>query len=145
MIALIQRVSYANVKVADGIVAEIDKGILALVGIESDDSFEHVEKMIQRILYYRIFPDAAGKMNLSLSDMQGGLLLVPQFTLAANTRKGSRPSFSSAASPEQARSLFECVCSSAKALYANVSCGVFGADMAVNLCNDGPVTFWLQV
>jgi len=145
MIALLQRVTSANVVVDNNKVAEIDAGILAFIGIEKSDEHSHGERLLQRVLGYRIFPDDQGKMNLGLKDIQGGLLLVPQFTLAADTQKGMRPSFSSAAPPEIGRDRFETFCSLAEQAYPNVQKGIFSADMKVSLVNDGPVTFWLTV
>ena len=144
MIALIQRVSEAKVVVNNKNIGEIQQGILALIGIEKDDGEEQVKRLIDKVLTYRIFPDDLDKMNLSLQDIKAGLLLVPQFTLAADTQKGSRPSFSSAASPDIAKKLFNEVVEYAKLKYQSVEIGEFGADMKVSLLNDGPVTFWLQ-
>lgn len=145
MIGLIQRVSEASVTVEGGIVGQIGCGLLVLVGVERLDDETSAKRLLERILTYRVFPDADGKMNLSLADIAGGLLLVPQFTLAADTHKGTRPSFSSAAPPELGASLFEYFLSAARVRHAKVETGVFGADMKVTLVNDGPVTFWLQV
>jgi len=144
LIALIQRASYANVLVEE-IIAEIDQGILAFIGVEKNDTKEKADKLLHRLLGYRIFSDNNDKMNLSLDDVKGGLLLVPQFTLAADTKKGMRPSFSSAAPPELGNQLFDYFVKQAKTNYPIVETGEFGADMKVSLCNDGPVTFWLQV
>lgn len=145
MIALIQRVAEASVSV-DGIaVASIGPGILALVGVERGDGERETERLVERMVDYRIFPDAEGKMNLSLVDTAGALLAVPQFTLAAHTRKGARPSFSSAAPPEESERLFGRFVDLARARVAQVAVGRFGAHMKVSLVNDGPVTFWLQV
>ena len=144
MIALIQRVSEAKVVVNNKNIGEIQQGILALIGIEKDDGEEQVKRLIDKVLTYRIFPDDLDKMNLSLQDIKAGLLLVPQFTLAADTQKGSRPSFSSAASPDTAKKMFNAVVDYAKLKYQPVETGEFGADMKVSLLNDGPVTFWLQ-
>jgi D-tyrosyl-tRNA(Tyr) deacylase len=144
LIALIQRVSYASVLV-DEIIAEIDQGILAFIGVEKNDTKEKADKLLHRLLGYRIFSDNNDKMNLGLDDVKGGLLLVPQFTLAADTKKGMRPSFSSAALPELGNQLFDYFVKQAKTNYPIVETGEFGADMKVSLCNDGPVTFWLQV
>lgn len=145
MIALIQRVQHASVVVDGQTLGAIEKGILALIGIEKEDSETKAQRLLERLLNYRIFTDADGKMNLSLRDTQGGLLLVPQFTLAADTQKGNRPSFSSAATPEQGQQLFDYFVGHAKNNFSNVETGQFGADMKVSLLNDGPVTFWLQV
>ena len=145
MIGLIQRVSEAKVVVNNENVGEIQQGVLAFIGIEKEDSKEHVSRLVDKILSYRIFADEDDKMNLSVKDINGGLLLVPQFTLAADTQKGSRPSFSSAASPEKAENLFNEFISYAKNKYEYIQAGQFGADMKISLLNDGPVTFWLQV
>lgn len=145
MIALIQRVTHADVNV-DGItIGNIGQGVLALIGVEKNDTEENADKLLKRLLNYRIFPDVGGKMNLSLYDVDGGLLLVPQFTLAANTKKGMRPSFSSAAPPTIGEQIFVYFENQAKLIFPKVETGKFGADMKVSLCNDGPVTFWLQV
>lgn len=145
MIALIQRVTGARVAVGGETVAEISRGILALVGVERGDTDAEAARLAERVLGYRIFPDGAGKMNLSLKDVGGGLLAVPQFTLVADTRSGTRPSFSTGASPEAGREMFLEFLERAKALHPNVAAGRFGAEMQVSLVNDGPVTFWLQV
>ena len=145
MIGLIQRVSEASVKVEADTVGQIGCGLLVLVGVEKHDNEASTQRLLERILTYRVFPDESGKMNLSLTDIEGGLLLVPQFTLAADTKKGTRPSFSSAASPELGAELFEYVVTIARERHSRVETGVFGADMKVSLVNDGPVTFWLQV
>jgi D-tyrosyl-tRNA(Tyr) deacylase len=145
MIALIQRVTRAQVDINGHTVAAIDRGILALVGVELGDTAATGERLLDRILAYRIFPDAAGRMNLDLPQIGGGLLLVPQFTLVADTSKGTRPGFSHAAAPETARSLFEALCAAARARHTAVGAGAFGADMQVSLTNDGPVTFNLRV
>ena len=145
MIALLQRVSSARVVVDGDTVGAIECGLLVLVGVESGDTANEADRLLERLLNYRVFSDAAGKMNLSVRDVGGGVLLVPQFTLAADTRKGLRPSFSSAAPPEQGRMLFDHLWLRAQALHAPVAQGRFGADMKVTLTNDGPVTFWLQV
>lgn len=144
MICLIQRVSSANVVVSDKPVANIDQGILALIGIQAEDDEKSLEHGLERMLNYRIFSDENDRMNLSLVDVNGGLLLVPQFTLAANTKKGRRPGFTSAAPPQQSRQLFKHLVDIARDRYDIVETGVFGADMQVNLCNDGPVTFILD-
>lgn len=145
MIALIQRVSSASVCVAGEITGAIDRGILALVGVQPADDDSKAARLLERVLGYRIFPDAAGRMNLSLRDIGGGLLLVPQFTLAADTKKGTRASFTSAAAPELGRRLFHVFVEKARVTHPNVATGRFGADMQVSLVNDGPVTFWLEV
>ena len=125
-------------------VGEIGGGILALIGFERGDGMEQIEKLLTRVLTYRIFADDAGRMNLSLADTGGGLLLVPQFTLAADTHKGTRPGFSTAASPELARTMFAQCVALARSRHAKVAVGEFGAYMQVSLVNDGPVTFWLR-
>ena len=145
MIGLIQRVSQARVEVDAQIIAQIERGILALIGIEKQDDPQAAERLLRKIIHYRIFPDTEGKMNLSLLDTNGGLLLVPQFTLPADTRKGARPGFSSAASPDMGRRLFQQLVDFASKTCTNVHAGAFGANMQVVLTNDGPVTFWLQV
>ncbi len=145
MIALLQRVSRAAVTVNQNIVGSIDAGLLVLVGVQASDDAGCAHRLIDRILDYRVFNDDAGKMNRSLRDCRGGLLLVPQFTLAADTTKGLRPSFSAAAAPAEARVLFDTTLIYARSVYAPVAAGVFGADMAVELVNHGPVTFWLEV
>ena len=145
MIALIQRVTEAKVVVNDKNIGEIQQGVLAFIGIEKNDSEEQVTRLLDKILSYRIFADADDKMNLSVQDINGGLLLVPQFTLAADTQKGCRPSFSSAAPPALGEKLFDEFVKQAKNKYQQVETGQFGADMKVSLSNDGPVTFWLQV
>jgi len=144
VIALIQRVARAEVAVGGEPVASIDKGILALVGVERGDTEAEAARLAERVLGYRIFPDGVGKMNLSLAEVGGGLLAVPQFTLVADTRKGSRPSFSSGASPAEGEALFGKFVEEARARCPRVATGRFGADMQVSLVNDGPVTFWLQ-
>ncbi len=145
MITLIQRVANASVRIEGDVVAEIGEGLLALVGIEKTDLERQADRLLQRVLAYRVFPDKQGKMNLSLHDTAGGLLLVPQFTLVADTRSGNRPGFSGGALPEEGRRLFHYLVKQAKTVYPNVGCGLFGADMQVELINNGPVTFWLQV
>jgi D-aminoacyl-tRNA deacylase len=144
VIALIQRVSKAVVTVESRIVGEIDRGILALIGVERGDGAAQSERLLEKVLAYRVFEDEAGRMNLSLADVGGGLLLVPQFTLAADTRKGTRPGFSTAEAPELARTMFGQFVAAARARHPRVACGEFGAHMLVSLVNDGPVTFWLQ-
>jgi D-tyrosyl-tRNA(Tyr) deacylase len=143
LIALIQRVTEARVSVGGETVGAIATGVLALVGVERGDGESEAERLAERVLGYRIFPDAEGRMNRSLLEAGGALLAVPQFTLVADTRKGSRPSFSSGASPEEGRRLFERFVELARRR-ARVETGRFGADMRVSLVNDGPVTFWLQ-
>ena len=144
MITLLQRVSEARVEVDGTVVGRIDQGILVLVGVQADDSADTATQFVERLLNYRVFADAQGKMNLSLRDIEGGLLLVPQFTLAANTKKGRRPSFTSAASAEHGKAIFELMVEQAGRVHARVECGSFGADMKVHLTNDGPVTFILD-
>jgi D-tyrosyl-tRNA(Tyr) deacylase len=144
MIALLQRVSEAYVDVERQRVAAIGPGLLVFIGVEREDSTAQVERMVQRVLGYRIFEDSRGRMNQSLVDVQGGLLLVPQFTLAADTKKGMRPSFTPAAEPRLGERLFACLVDEARRLHGRVASGVFGADMQVGLINDGPVTIWLQ-
>ena len=143
MIALIQRVTSASVSVGGETVAAIDRGILALVGVERGDGEAQAARLAERVLGYRIFPDEEGRMNRSLLDIGGGLLAVPQFTLVADTQKGTRPGFSSGATPEAGQRLFERFVAFAGA-QIRVQTGRFGADMRVSLVNDGPVTFWLQ-
>lgn len=145
MIGLIQRVTQARVEVDNSTAGQIGRGILALIGVEKQDESATAQRLAQRIIQYRIFPDADGKMNLSLQDTNGELLLVPQFTLPADTRKGNRPSFSSAAPPETGQRLFLELADYAREGQIPVQTGVFGANMQVSLTNDGPVTFWLQV
>ncbi|MFK5914399.1 MAG: D-aminoacyl-tRNA deacylase [Woeseiaceae bacterium] len=145
MIALIQRVKEAKVVINNKNIGEIQQGILALIGIEKNDSEDELTRLLDKVLAYRVFSDSDDKMNLSVQDINGGLLLVPQFTLAADTQKGLRPSFSSAAAPDIADKMFSNLVSRAKIKYSKVETGAFGADMQVSLTNDGPVTFWLQV
>jgi len=144
MIALIQRVARADVQVDSETVGAIGRGILALIGVRRGDDVLSADRLLERLLTYRIFPDEQGKMNLSLRDIQGELLLVPQFTLAADTHKGTRAGFSTAAAPDEARRLFDHLLARARASHASVAAGVFGANMQVSLVNDGPVTFWLE-
>lgn len=144
MIGLLQRVSEAAVHVDSVLISNISRGLLVLVGVQPLDGLPQAERLLERLLSYRVFPDAEGRMNLSLSDIGGGLLLVPQFTLAADTRKGTRPGFSTAAPPEQARAIFEQLVELARRHHPVVGSGQFGADMKVSLVNDGPVTFWLE-
>lgn len=144
MLALIQRVTHANVVVANNVIGEINQGILALIGIEKEDTEKNIDKLVNKLLGYRIFSDSDDKMNLNVQDIDGGLLLVPQFTLAADTKKGMRPSFSSSKSPDEAEPLFNCLVDKIKQSYKNIALGKFGADMKVTLVNDGPVTFMLQ-
>ena len=145
MIALIQRVTEARAAVDGNVVGEIGRGILALVGVERGDTAAQAGRLVEKVFGYRIFPDQAGKMNLSLADIKGGLLLVPQFTLAADTKTGTRAGFSTAASPEDGLRLFALFVEMSKKKNPETKTGQFGADMKVSLVNDGPVTFWLQV
>lgn len=145
MIALIQRVSSASVTVKSKSIGQISKGTLALIGVQKDDDERNAIKLLHKLLNYRIFEDGQGRMNLSLQDIDGGLLLVPQFTLAADTLKGLRPGFSTAAPPEEGRRLFEYLVQQSQMQYKHVSTGLFGADMQVSLVNEGPATFWLEV
>jgi len=145
LIALIQRVTEAQVRVSGQAVAAIGRGILALVGVERGDGEREAERLAERVLGYRIFPDAGGRMNLSLKDVGGELLAVPQFTLVADAAKGNRPSFSSGALPAVGQELFLKFLEKAKQKYPSVVAGRFGAHMQVSLVNDGPVTFWLRV
>lgn len=145
MIALLQRVTEARVVVDKKIIGEINQGLLIFVGVEKNDTDEYVPRLVDKALSYRIFADAEDKMNLSVQDINGGVLLVPQFTLAADTQKGCRPSFSSAAAPDEGERLFNKFVEQARNKYINIATGEFGADMKVSLLNDGPVTFWLQV
>ena len=145
MIGLLQRVSRASVTVEGKCIGRIGTGLMVLVGVEKSDGREQAERLVKRLLEYRVFSDDDGKMNLSVLDIAGEVLLVPQFTLAADTGKGKRPSFSSAASPEQAADLFAAVVDIMSRQLPRLQTGKFGADMAVELINDGPVTFWLQV
>lgn len=145
MIGLLQRVTRARIEVDNGTIAQIDAGLLVLVGVEKQDSKARADRLLKRLLGYRVFPDIDGKMNLSLIDIQAELLLVPQFTLLADTRKGMRPGFSASPPPEQGKALFHYLVVRAQARYDKVAAGQFGASMQVSLTNDGPVTFWLQV
>ncbi|WP_448510495.1 D-aminoacyl-tRNA deacylase [Immundisolibacter sp.] len=145
MLALLQRVTQARVSVVGDIVGQIGPGLLVLVGVQPGDGPAQAQRMAKRLLSYRVFDDADGRMNLSLADTGGGLLLVPQFTLAADTDRGRRPSFTSAAEPAQARTMFDCLVEAARACHAGVATGRFGAHMQVSLTNDGPVTFLLRV
>lgn len=144
MIALIQRVQSSRVHVEGELVGEIGQGLLVLLGVQKNDDDEKVKRLAERVLGYRVFPDHDGKMNLSVKDIDGELLVVSQFTLAADTRKGTRPGFSAAASPELANALYERFVE-ITGLSLKVKTGQFGADMQVSLLNDGPVTFWLEV
>lgn len=144
MIGLIQRVSRAQVAVEGKTVGQIGQGILLLLGVEKNDTEAHAKRLCERVLGYRIFPDDTGRMNLSLKDIQGGLLIVPQFTLPADTRKGTRPSFTPAAHPELGKQLFDSFYQYAEEQHSFTRKGIFSADMQVSLINDGPVTFWLK-
>lgn len=145
MIALLQRVTQAHVVVDTHVVGEIQQGLMVLLGVERGDSEAEAQRLLERLIGYRVFADEQGKMNLNVQQINGALLLVPQFTLPADTRKGTRPSFSSAAKPEDGERLFNNFVSRAKKTSLPVQTGPFGANMAVSLTNDGPVTFWLQV
>ena len=144
MIGLLQRVREARVSVDGEVIGEIQTGLLVLVGVQREDTERRAERLVQRLLGYRVFPDETGRMNRSLADIEGGLLLVPQFTLPADTRKGTRPGFSTAAPPEEGRRLFHFALEQARKQHPHVASGRFGADMQVALINDGPVTFWLE-
>ena len=144
MIALIQRVTHAEVRIGARSSGAIQRGILALIGVARGDDEVAADRLLERVLTYRIFQDADGRMNADLRAVGGGLLLVPQFTLAADTRKGTRAGFSTAAAPDVARRLFEYLLERARAVHPVVETGEFGADMQVSLTNDGPVTFWLD-
>lgn len=144
MIGLLQRVSSAAVVVDGSTMGAIDAGLLVLLCAEKGDTEKEADALLNKLLGYRVFADGAGKMNLSVTDVAGGLLLVPQFTLAADTNSGTRPSFTPAASPQDGLRLFNYFVAQAKRRHAVVQTGLFGADMQVSLINDGPVTFWLQ-
>lgn len=144
MIALLQRVREAGVTVDGRRIAEIGRGLLVLVAVQPDDSAADVTRMAERILSYRVFPDGDDRMNLSLLDEGLDLLLVPQFTLAADTKKGTRPSFTKAATADKGRAYFQRLLETCRERVPGVACGEFGANMQVNLINDGPVTFWLE-
>jgi D-tyrosyl-tRNA(Tyr) deacylase len=145
MKGLLQRVASARVEVAGEVVGAVDQGLLVLVAVEPGDTRAHADKLLHKLLNYRVFSDELGKMNRSLSDVAGGLLLVSQFTLAADTQSGLRPSFSTAAPPALAEEMFDYLLERARSVHAIVASGQFGADMQVHLVNDGPVTFLLQV
>ncbi|MFM7668992.1 MAG: D-aminoacyl-tRNA deacylase [Betaproteobacteria bacterium] len=145
MIGLLQRVSEASVRVDDAIIGRIDQGLLVLLCAERGDTRKEADALLNKLLALRVFSDAEGKMNLNLGQVNGGLLLVPQFTLAADTRSGTRPSFTPAAPPALANELFDYTVQCARQLHPHVETGRFGADMKVALVNDGPVTFWLHV
>jgi D-aminoacyl-tRNA deacylase len=144
MIGLIQRVTEAAVHVDGRAVGSIGQGLLTLIGVRRGDDEAAADRLLERLLSYRVFPDVEGRMNLSVRDIGGGLLLVPQFTLAADTHKGTRAGFSTAAPPDEALRLFDHLLAKAQAAHTPVESGVFGADMKVSLVNDGPVTFWLE-
>ena len=145
MIALLQRVTRAWVDVEDARIGEIRQGLMVLIGVERGDAAAQADRLLERLLGYRVFADEKGRMNLSVTDIGGGLLLVPQFTLSADTRKGRRPSFTAAADPSDGEKWFEYLAEQAARRHPQVVTGRFGADMQVGLVNDGPVTFWLQV
>ncbi|MBR7777818.1 D-aminoacyl-tRNA deacylase [Undibacterium rugosum] len=144
MIALLQRVSHASVVVDGHTLGSINAGLMVLLCAERGDTRKEADALLTKLLSYRVFSDATGKMNLSIRDTQGGLLLVPQFTLAADTQSGTRPSFTPAAPPDVAQELFDYFVDQARSQHAQVHTGRFGADMKVSLTNDGPVTFWLE-
>jgi D-aminoacyl-tRNA deacylase len=143
MIALIQRVTQAQVRVRSETIGAIGRGVLAFIGVQKEDTASDADRLLERLLTYRIFADDEGRMNRDVRAVGGGVLLVSQFTLAADTRSGTRPGFSTAATPERARELFDYLVAQARAAHADVGTGEFGADMQVSLVNDGPVTFWL--
>lgn len=145
MIGLLQRITHARVEAKGETVTAVGAGLLVLVGVQRSDSQSHADRLLERLLSFRVFPDEQGKMNRDLRDVAGGLLLVPQFTLAADTRKGTRPSFTSAAPPDESKSLFNYFLKQARAAHDPVDAGLFGANMLVSLTNDGPVTFWIEV
>jgi len=144
MIALLQRVTEASVTIDGNVTANIGAGLCVLVGVKQDDNEQSATKLLDKLLGYRVFSDENGRMNLNVEQAKGELLLVPQFTLAADTTQGRRPGFSTAASPELAKTLFDSFCLSAQNRLGRVDTGTFGADMKVALINDGPVTFWLE-
>ena len=144
MIGLLQRVSHASVAGGGNTIGEIDRGLLVLVAVHRDDTDKDIARLAERLLGYRVFPDADGRMNLSVRDISGGLLLVPQFTLTADTKKGTRASFTKGAPPEQAAAFFDRLVDVCRAQLDTVETGKFGANMQVSLTNDGPVTFWLD-
>ncbi|MGL5741393.1 MAG: D-aminoacyl-tRNA deacylase [Legionella sp.] len=144
MLIVVQRVTHARVDISGETVGKIDHGLMILCGFEPDDTELQINKMLDKCINYRIFDDGQGKMNLSLNDVNGGLLLVPQFTLMAETQKGLRPSFSNASPPELGRQLFDNLLTRASQVYPHIQSGCFGANMQVHLCNDGPVTFLLK-
>lgn len=144
MLALIQRVTSARVEIEGRVAGETGRGLLVFLAVEKNDTQDNADRLLNKVLAYRVFPDPEGKMNLSVSDIRGGVLIVSQFTLAADTKRGLRPSFSSAKPPEEAESLYDYFVTSAKSCYPEVATGEFAADMQVSLTNDGPVTFMLQ-
>jgi len=144
MIGLLQRVNKASVTVDGQVIGKIDCGLLVLIAVHRDDEERDIQRLAQRVLTYRVFPDAKGRMNLSVQDVSGGLLLVPQFTLTADTRKGTRASFTKGADPDKASAYFDELVARCKEGLEIVETGQFGADMQVALVNDGPVTFWLE-
>ena len=145
MIVLLQRVREANVVVGGAVIGAIGQGLMVLLCAERNDTEKEADALLAKLLSYRVFSDDAGKMNRSVTDVQGGVLLVPQFTLAADTQSGTRPSFTPAAPPAEGKRLFDYFVQKARARHATVETGEFGADMQVSLTNDGPVTFWLQI
>jgi D-aminoacyl-tRNA deacylase len=144
VIGLLQRVTQARVEIAGETIGAIDRGLLVLIGVEKGDHEAQAERLLERLLGYRVFPDPVGRMNVSVKDIHGGLLLVPQFTLPADTKKGMRPSFTPAALPAEGERLFNYLLARARALHQPVASGRFGANMQLSLTNDGPVTFWLR-
>lgn len=144
MIGLLQRVSHADVAVGGQTIGKIDRGLMVLVAVHRDDTDKDVSRLAERLLGYRVFPDDDGRMNLSVRDIDGGLLLVPQFTLTADTKKGTRASFTKGAAPDKASAYFDALVAACRKEHATVETGEFGADMQVSLTNDGPVTFWLS-
>ena len=144
MLGLIQRVSHASVEVSGNIVGEIDRGVLLLLGVQRGDTKESASKLLHKVMHYRIFPDIEDKMNLNVQQANGCLLIVPQFTLAADTRKGLRPSFTTSAPPALAEELYNFFVAEAERVCPKLATGIFGANMQVALCNDGPVTFMLE-
>jgi len=145
MIGLLQRVTQAKVEVSGALIGEVSKGLLIFLGIERGDTEKQADRLLERLLGYRVFEDESGRMNLSVSDIQGGMLIVPQFTLPADTQKGTRPSFTPAAPADEGERLYDYFVAQAKGAHAEIATGKFGADMQVSLLNDGPVTFWLRV
>ncbi len=145
MIGLLQRVTQAKVEVSGTLIGEVSKGLLIFLGVERGDTEKQADRLLERVLGYRIFEDESGRMNLSARDIQGGMLIVPQFTLPADTQKGTRPSFTPAAPPDEGERLYDYFVAQAKGAHAEIATGKFAADMQVSLVNDGPVTFWLQV